>query len=131
MTGRSRSLVLVVAALGALATCLALPMVDPACTASSMSVPGSLGCAAASMSGPRAAMPVALAVAVTMGFGMLASILLQAVAHHRMSQALRRTSRPSTLGGQPVGVVPGMAAACVAGIRRPAIYCSPDLTSRL
>src|SRR5438552_18840001 len=103
MTDRTRWLGFAVAALGALGTCLALPMLDPACTGGSMSV---RGCGATSMAAPRAAIPVALGFAVAMATVLLASIMREAVAHHRVAQALRRTSRPSTVGGQPVGVVP-------------------------
>ena len=118
-------------ALGILAMCAALTLLDPTCAAASTAMAGMGRCGAASMVVPRAAAPFVLAFGATVLLGVLVSIALQAVVHHRVSRALRRTARPATLEGHSVGLVPGLSAACVAGIRRPTIYCSEDLATRL
>ena len=132
MTSRAGSVGLGVGiALGILATCAALTLLDPTCSAGSTAMAGMGGCGAASMVVPRAAAPFLLAFGAAVLIAVLASIAIQAVVHHRISRALRRSATPATLGGHSVGLVPGMSAACVAGIRRPTIYCAEDLAKRL
>lgn len=118
-------------ALGILAMCSALTLLDPTCTATSTPMAGMGRCGAASMVIPRAAAPFVLAFGATVLVGVLVSIAVQAVVHHRVARTLGRAARPATLEGHSVRLVPGMSAACVAGIRRPTIYCSEDLASRL
>ena len=118
-------------ALGILAMCAALTLLDPTCAAASTAMAGMGRCGASSMVVPRAAAPFVLVLGATVLVGVLVPIALQIVVHHRVSRALRRTATSATLGGHTVGLVPGMSAACVAGIRRPMIYCSEDLASRL
>lgn len=132
MTGRAGSVGLGVGtAIGIVAICAALPVLGPTCSAASMALAGLGGCGTASMAVLRTVAPIMLAVGAAIVLGVLASVACQAVVHHRVSRALRRTARPDTLGGQSVGLVPGITAACVAGIRRPTIYCSDDLATRL
>jgi beta-lactamase regulating signal transducer with metallopeptidase domain len=118
-------------AVGILSICAAVTLLDPTCAAGSTAMAGMGRCDASSIVVPRAAAPFVLVLGATVLVGVLVSIALQAVVHHRVSRALRRTATSATLGGHSVGLVPGMSAACVAGIRRPTIYCSEDLANRL
>jgi len=51
--------------------------------------------------------------------------------HQRLAATISRLARPATLDGRAVGLVPGLEAALVAGLRRPRIYCADDLPARL
>jgi hypothetical protein len=76
------------------------------------------------------------AVAVLVAGVLLASIAAGAIgwqlfAHCAVSRRLGRLARPKMFGGVRVGVVPGQGVALVAGILRPATYCSHDVLVRL
>lgn len=74
----------------------------------------------------------AIAGAAAIGLGLLgASIVVQAHRHRRLAAALRGFAWPDRLAGHLVGLVPGIDAPFVAGLRRPLIYCPPDLDERL
>jgi Zn-dependent protease with chaperone function len=118
-------------AVGILSICAAVTLLHPTCAASSTAMDGMGRCAASSMVVPRAAAPFVLVFGATVFVGLLVSIALQVVVHDRVSRTLRRTAKPATLDGHSVGLVPGIATACVAGIRRPTIYCSEDLANQL
>lgn len=62
---------------------------------------------------------------------LLVAIVREARRHQRLAANLARLARPATLEGRPVGLVPGLGAAVVAGLRRPRIYCADDLPDRL
>ena len=75
-------------------------------------------------------MIASLAVAATLAV-VGAAIAMQAIAHHHLAEMLRRVARPAVVAGQAVGLVPGVGAAVVAGLRSPRIYCSEDLIDTL
>jgi Zn-dependent protease with chaperone function len=71
-------------------------------------------------------------VAFAIAAGVVAvSIIVQARRHRRLEAALRVMARPAWLADQPVGLVSGLEAPYVAGLRGPRIYCPPDLQERL
>ncbi|MGH2982562.1 MAG: hypothetical protein ACRDKV_11040, partial [Solirubrobacterales bacterium] len=51
--------------------------------------------------------------------------------HERLATSMARLSRVSTIDGRSVALVPGLAAALVAGLRHPRIFCADDLPQRL
>jgi Zn-dependent protease with chaperone function len=51
--------------------------------------------------------------------------------HCAVSRRLGRLAQPKVIGGMRLGLVPGHGVALVAGILRPAIYCSDDVLVRL
>ena len=55
------------------------------------------------------------------------SVAWHAERHRRLASLLDRLAEPAVLGEMPVGVVDGIGPACVAGLRRPRIYCATDL----
>jgi BlaR1 peptidase M56 len=59
------------------------------------------------------------------------SILLHARSHQRLAKLLDGMALPDRLADQPVGLVSGLAAPCVAGLVDPRIYCPSDLAARL
>lgn len=68
--------------------------------------------------------------------GLLAVALLVAIGrevwrHERLAASIARLAVPAMLGERPVGLVPGLGAAVVAGLRRPRIFCADDLADRL
>lgn len=68
--------------------------------------------------------------------GLLAVALLIAIGreawrHERLAASIARLAIPATLGESSVGLVPGLGAAVVAGLRRPRIFCADDLPDRL
>jgi Zn-dependent protease with chaperone function len=75
-------------------------------------------------------LPFGLALAVGLAV-LLASIAWTAHRHHRISLRLRATARQATLAEFEVQEVAGVESAFVAGLRRPQIYCSPQLSDRL
>ncbi|MBA2634875.1 MAG: hypothetical protein H0U86_18080 [Chloroflexi bacterium] len=110
MTLRSDTLVGVVAAVGAAGMCM---LVTP--------IPGH-------PAGWLLPIAVALAAGLTV---VVARIAWAAYRHHRLSLRLRATARPATLGAFEVQEVAGVDTAFVAGLRRPQIFCSPQLSGLL
>ena len=51
--------------------------------------------------------------------------------HSRLARELTHRARPAELAGVEVQHLEGLDAAFVAGLRRPRIYCAPDLADRL
>jgi Zn-dependent protease with chaperone function len=103
-----RSAVLAAGSLAAIAACMLAPANSMRGTGHALLVLGGL---------------LALAAVVAIG--------REARRHHRLAAGIERLSRPATIDGRPVGLVPGLGAAVVAGLRRPRIYCAEDLPSRL
>lgn len=61
----------------------------------------------------------------------VAAVAREGWRHSRLAVSLGRLARPEVLSGHPVGVIPGLSGAVVAGVRRPRIFCGHDLSSRL
>jgi beta-lactamase regulating signal transducer with metallopeptidase domain len=72
-----------------------------------------------------------LVIAAIVGALFLGSISIHAALHHQVARSLDRWARPAIVADHAVGLVPGIGAALVAGIRRPRIYCSDNLATRL
>ncbi len=105
-------------AAGALAICMVLPLFDASCPMGSDPAQPPGACAAA-RAGSREIALLGLVIGVIATVIILGSIGAHAVLHHRVSRALLRQARPAVVGEQPVGLVPGIGGALVAGIRRP------------
>ena len=130
MTGLHRTaLVALVATAGALAICMALPSFDPSCAMAPDA--RAMGACAAAQAGSREVALLGLVIGAIVGVIVVASVAIQVVLHHRVSRRLRRQARPAVLADHQIGLVPGIGAALVAGIRRPRTYCSDDLVTRL
>lgn len=125
-----RAAILALAAtLGALAICIVLPSFDPSCAMTPD--PRAMGACAAAQAGSRGMVLLGLVMGSIVGVLAIASITIHAVLHHRVARRLGRQARSMVLAGHPVGLVPGIGVAVVAGIRRPRTYCSSDLVARL
>ena len=75
-----------------------------------------------------------LPVFVALGVGLvllLSSIAWTAYGHHRLTLRLRAMARSATVAGVEVQELAGVESALVAGLRRPDIFCSPQLSSLL
>lgn len=72
-------------------------------------------------------------IAIALGvLGFLAiTFVIAARRHRRLFDHLRRVSSHGELQGHDVWFAPGIAVAFVAGLRRPAIFCDPELPDRL
>ncbi|MCI0344900.1 MAG: hypothetical protein L0221_05565 [Chloroflexi bacterium] len=114
---------------GVLAICMVVPAFDASCPMGSGPTSGLAACAA--QPGFRAVALAGLATGAIVGLLVLGSIGVQAVLHHRLTKRLRQEARPAVLGDHAVGLVPGVGAALVAGLRRPRTYCSADIATRL
>lgn len=119
------------AVLAALTMCAVLPAIDPRCGSvwAGAAMLGTCGVAEGGLF--RDTMLFGLLLATVISAVVTVLIAFEAVAHHRLSQLLRRTSLPTVIGDQAIGLVPGVSAAVVAGLRQPRIYCSEDLLRRL
>lgn len=71
-------------------------------------------------------LPAAAAAGVAVAF-LTGTIARTAYRHHRLSERLRAVARPAIVGEVDVQQLPGAAGAFVAGLRRPQIFCSPEL----
>ena len=72
-----------------------------------------------------------LALIGIMGLLVGLSVAWHAERHRRLASLLDRLAEPAVLGEMQVGVVDGIGPACVAGLRRPRIYCASDLAIQL
>lgn len=127
MIGFQRAPILVLGALvGALAICMVLPAVDAGC-AMSGGPARALGTCGIGQPGSRGIAILGLLFGAIVAVILLGSIAIHAALHHRVSRGLGRQARPAVVAEQAVGLVPGVGAALVAGIRHPRIYCSDDL----
>ncbi|MGH9249981.1 MAG: M48 family metalloprotease [Acidimicrobiales bacterium] len=75
-----------------------------------------------------------LPVVVALGAGLavlLGRIAWKAFSHHRLTRQLRAAATPATLAGVGVKELAGVENAFVAGLRRPDIFCSPQLAALL
>jgi len=66
-----------------------------------------------------------------LAIALVAAIGREAWRHQRLAAGIGRLARPATLHGRPIGLVPGLAGAVVAGLHRPRIFCAEDLPGRL
>lgn len=62
---------------------------------------------------------------------LLVAMCREAWRHQRLAASMARLAYPATIEGHSIGLVPGLGAALVAGLRRPRIYCADDLPLRL
>lgn len=127
MTRQDHGLVLGLGALlAALAACAVLPLIDPRCSGGS---PGAalLGSCGGNSGGLARDLMMIGSLTVAAALAVVgAAITLQAIAHHQLAEMLRRVARPAVVADQAVGLVPGVGAAVVAGLRSPRIYCTED-----
>jgi hypothetical protein len=96
---------------------------------------GTLAAIAACMVAPASGMngvshPVLAIGSLAIVVGLVA-IAREAWRHQRLAASIARLSTPTVIDGRPVGLVPGLGAAVVAGLQRPRIYCADDLPQRL
>lgn len=75
-------------------------------------------------------LPAAVAIALGLA-GISAAVIWRAYRHDRLTRQLRVIAHPAVLGGLEVEELAGVQGAFVAGLRRPSIFCSPDLSSEL
>lgn len=131
MIGFPRTAILALAAVaGAVALCMALPAFDPSC-AMRGDPARAVGVCGVAQASTREVAFLGIVAAAIVGSVILASIGIHATLHHRVASTLWRRARPAVVAGHAVGLVPGVGAALVAGMRRPRIYCSDDLVTRL
>lgn len=89
------------------------------------------GCMLATATGMRGTGHALLVVAGLLAIAFFVAVAREARRHQRLAASIARLARPATLDGRSVGLVPGLGAAVVAGLRRPRIYCADDLPNRL
>jgi Zn-dependent protease with chaperone function len=89
------------------------------------------GCMLVPANGMRGTGHALLAVGVLLAVALLLAIGREAWRHERLAASIARLAIPATLGERSVGLVPGLGAAVVAGLRRPRIFCADDLPDRL
>lgn len=131
MSTVSRTAILALAVVaGAVAICMALPAFDPSCAMRGDPARAVGACGVARASTREVAL-LGIAAAAIVGAVLLASIGIHAALHHQVARSLWRRARPTVVAGHAVGLVPGLGAALVAGMRHPRIYCSEALATRL
>lgn len=131
MNAVGKPLILVVlAGLAVLFACLLGPMAAPSgCDPTHPGVSSGPFCAGTlTGSGP---IRITLALVGIVGLFVAVSVAWYAERHRRLARLLDRLAEPAVLGDVPVGVVDGVGPACVAGLRRPRIYCASDLAGQL
>ena len=111
--------------------CAVLPAIDPRCGSGSAGAAMLGSCSLAQGGFSRDAILFGFLLTTVIGSVVTGLIAFEALAHHRLAQLLGRTAVPAMIGDQAIGLVPGVSAAVVAGLRRPRIYCSEDLLKRL
>lgn len=79
----------------------------------------------------RSAAMFVLAVGAALAGALTAVVAWYAVRHTRLAAGLSRLARPAAVVGVAVHELDGLDGALVAGLRRPRIYCGPQLTSQL
>jgi Zn-dependent protease with chaperone function len=89
------------------------------------------GCMATPVGTARDAVHTLVAVTLTGVVVVLAIAAREALRHRAIALALARLAQPGRLVGHAVGLIPGLDAAVVAGLREPLIYCGSDLPNRL
>lgn len=96
---------------------------------------GTVAAIAACMLAPASGMsgighPVLL-IGLAAALVLLVAIGREAWRHQRLAASMARLAYPATIEGYAIGLVPGLGAALVAGLRRPRIFCADDLPRRL
>ena len=89
------------------------------------------GCMLVPASGMRGTGHALLLVGGLLAFALLVAIGREAWRHERLAASIARLAIPATLGERSVGLVPGLGAAVVAGLRQPRIFCADDLRDRI
>ena len=130
MNPLGKPLILFVSAgLAVLAVCLLGPMAAPSgCDPTHPGLSGPICAGALTGSGP---IRITLALVGIAGLFVALSVAWHAERHRRLARLLDRLAEPAVLGDMAVGVVDGVGPACVAGLRRPRIYCASDLAGQL
>ncbi len=111
----------------AFALCLAVPQVLVWLGCLDLGVLGMC----AGVSAEATMQPVILVALFAAGAAFSGALGVELVRHLRLARALAQASRPAVVMGHTVGLVSGIEGATVAGLGRPAIYCSDDLLGRL
>ena len=118
--------------LGALlAACVILAAIDPRCGEGSAGAALLASCGATSGRLVRDLLMIGSLSVATILAAIGALISQHAIAHHQLARSLSRVARPTVVANLAVGLVPGLGAAVVAGLRSPRIYCSLDLIETL
>ncbi len=130
MNDSGKALILVVSAgLAVLVACLLGPTVTPSgCDLTRPGVAGPVCVGTLTSSGP---IRIALALMGFVGLCIALSVVWHTERHRRLARLLSRLAEPALLGNVPVGLIDGVGPACVAGLRRPRIYCASDLAGQL
>ena len=113
----------------AIVICLAIPETVGALGCLEVGMLGS--CLGANASAIPGIQPIVLLALVALAAAFTGTVAFEGVRHSRLARALGSLARPASVMGQKVGLVSGVSSAVVAGVARPAIYCSPDLIERL
>jgi Zn-dependent protease with chaperone function len=88
-------------------------------------------CMLAPASAMRGTGHVLLFVGGLLAVAFLVAVGREARRHQRLAETIARRARPASVDGHSVGLVPGLGAAFVAGLRWPRIFCADDLPARL
>lgn len=113
----------------ALAVCLAIPEALGALGCQELGIFGScVGASPTAFPGIQTGILLTLTVLAASFVGI---IVYEGTRHSRLARAFSSLAQPASVMGQRVGVVPGINGAVVAGVARPAIYCSEDLMGAL
>lgn len=113
----------------ALVLCLTIPEIvgGPGCLEIGM-FGSCLGANAGAIAGIQ---PIVLLALVVLAAAFTGAVGFEGARHSRLARALGSLARPASVMGQKVGLVSGVSGALVAGMARPAIYCSPGLFAQL
>lgn len=90
-----------------------------------------VGCMLVPANGMRGTGHALLVVGGLLAIALLVAIAREAWRHERLAASIARLAIPATIGERSVGLVPGLGAAVVAGLRQPRIFCADDLADRL
>ena len=89
------------------------------------------GCMLAPPAAMRGLGHLSLVLGAFLAAAFLGAVGREAWRHGRLAASFSRLAEPGLLSGRPVGVIPGLSGALVAGLCRPQIFCGHDLSSRL
>ncbi len=90
-----------------------------------------IGCMLAPMAGGQVAGHVMMVSTGTLAFAVLIAFTREARRHTLLVKGIARLSRPGSIAGQSVALVPGLGTAFVGGLRAPRIFWGDELAGRL